>query len=233
MTAHPHRRPRLAAAALLAGVPLLWATAAYAQPTAAYAQPTATVTFTGGCASELTGPRDTVTADPGSVTVPPGAELQIMNHLGAPATLLLDGDAAAELPAGQSLGVVLHDGPVVATMALECPDGEVTGTATVEVAGPAGGSGPADTPSGSASPESRPRESPSPESGASGSTAPTGGDGASPDTEPEQMSASGGSPSDAGLNGVLALVAAACVAGVMAAAIRTVAARRPSRAEWT
>jgi hypothetical protein len=36
-----------------------------------------------------------------------------------------------------------------------------------------------------------------------------------------------------GPNGVLALGAAACVAGVLAAAIRSVAARRPARAEWT
>jgi hypothetical protein len=229
MTSHRCRRLGLSVvAALLAGAPLLWGQAAYAQ-----GEPT--VTFTGGCASDAVGPDDTVRAQPRRADVPVGAEIRLVNQLGRGATLLLDGEAAAELPPGATVALVLHEGPVVAALRMSCPGGEVTGTATIGVAEPArdpslppdllnqhraglpdqdgpsteGGDGSAD-------------EDRSEGGGSPGAAGPAGGQGGPPSL------AQGVEPVD-GPNGVLALLAAACVAGVSAGAIRTISTQRATQ----
>lgn len=227
--------PRLtAAAAAFALTPVLWASSAQAE--LAQGEPDATVEFTGGCASELSGPVDIATPEPRRATIGEDAAVRLVNRLGERATLTLDGEAAAELPPGGAVELVLHSGPVEASLRITCGDREVAGTATIEVTDdvPAGEadepSSPADDPDGSpGGEESAPATSGSALPSATGTDQPAAEDGA--DLEPVPASAGGG-PED-GPNAVLALISAALVAGVLAAAIRSAAARRSARAEWT
>lgn len=227
--------PRLAAAVVMIGAPVLWASTAWAQPSA-------TVVFTGGCASEFVGPQTVVTPEPRATTIPAGATVRLVNRLGTAGTLSLDGEPAAELPAGAEVEVRLHAGTLAATMEIECADGDTaTGTATVRTgpagqapsAAPPGGSpsGDPDGDEGTGSDETPATAGPSPS--ATGPDGSAGPDATSTDAAPEPVPASAGGGTGDQPNSVLALVAAACVAGVLAAVIRAFAARRSTRTEWT
>lgn len=210
MTAHPARW--LPVATLLAAAPLLWwGSVAQAQP----ASSGQAIIFTGGCADRSGSPPQ-VTAEPPATTVPPGAELEFVNRIGLRATLLLDGEPAVDLPAGGRAVVAFHDGPVEAVMEIGCPRGEIAGAVTVSV-----GDEPVDP---------RPTPSPSPPFTApspGAQQAPPGSPGAIDDrAAPAPAAGAGGGP-----NGLLALVATVCVAGVSAAAIRVVLAQRSTRLE--
>ena len=133
MRGHRSWSLRLAAALVLVGVPALWASGAQAEPAAS-------VVFTGGCASELSGPDDAVTPDPRRATVSPGAQVRLVNRLGRSATVVLDGEPAAELPAGGAVDLVLHSGPVTAALQISCDGEETSATATLDVGGPDPGS---------------------------------------------------------------------------------------------
>ena len=225
--------PRLAAAVVMIGAPVLWASTAWAQPSA-------TVVFAGGCASELVGPQTVVVPEPRETTIPAGATVRLVNRLGTAGTLSLDGEPAAQLPAGAEVEVRLHAGTLAVTMEIECADGDTaTATATVRT-GPAGqapsAAPPAGSPSGdpdgdqgTGSDEAPATGGPSP--AATGSSA--GPDAGQTDAAPEPVPASAAGGTGDQPNSALALVAAACVAGVLAAVIRAFAARRSTRTEWT
>lgn len=123
------RGRRLAVAAALAGSPLLVGAAASAEP----AEPAGTVTFTGGCGLLGSGLGARSSPDAEQVNLAAGSGLQFANQLGQPATLRLDGEAAADIPPGGVAEVVFHDGPVQATMQIDCLLGEPAGTVRVEV----------------------------------------------------------------------------------------------------
>ena len=227
--------PRLGAAVVLIGAPVLWASTAWAQPSA-------TVVFTGGCASEFVGPQTVVVPEPRETTIPAGATVRLVNRLGTAGTLSLDGEPAAELPAGAEVEVRLHAGTLAASMEIECADGDTaTATATVRT-GPAGqapstapsAGSPGGDPDGDqgAEPDETPATGgPSPAAtGPGGSAGPGAG---STDAAPAPVPASAGGGTGDRPNSALALVAAACVAGVLAAVIRAFAARRSTRTEWT
>jgi hypothetical protein len=116
-----------AAIATLVGVPLL------AGPTAS-AQEAGSVTFNGGCGVLGSGLGANSTPDATQVSVPAGSGVRFTNRLGQAATLRLDGEAAAEVPAGGTADVVFNDGPVAASMQISCLLGTPAGTVTVEVA---------------------------------------------------------------------------------------------------
>jgi hypothetical protein len=213
MTAHPARW--LGVATLLAAAPLLWwGSVAQAQPAGAGQA----VVFTGGCADRPDSPPG-VTAEPPATTVAPGAELEFVNRIGHRATLLLDGEPAVDLPADGRVVVTFHGGPVEAAMEITCPRGELAATVTVSVE---------DEPA-----DPRPTPSPPP------TAAPSPGDLHTPQwTPPEGAATDQGQPAPlagvgggSGPNGLLALVATVCVAGVSAAAIRVVLAQRSTRLE--
>lgn len=144
----PHRRRRsltlAAAAAALVGAPLLAGSTAHAEPAG-------TVTFTGGCGLLGSGLGASSSPDIARVTVSEGAQLRFTNELGRSATLRLDGEAAADVPAGGTAEVRFREGPVTAAMPLSCLLGSPAGEVTVEVSPapqpeqprpPAGGSSP-------------------------------------------------------------------------------------------
>lgn len=149
MKSQPPRRQALIAAALLLSAPLLWGSTAHADPAG-------TVTFNGGCALDLLAPLGEVEPDPLRVVVEAGEEVRFDNGLGKRATLMLNGEAAVELPAGESVGVTFHGGPVTASMQISCLLGGLSGSATVEVLGsalpPAGPSATTGPPAGTARP---------------------------------------------------------------------------------
>lgn len=130
----PRRRRRslaLAAATALVGVPLL---AGGPTATAATAESAGTVTFSGGCGLLGSGLGANSSPDTEQVRLPAGAGLRFANQLGQAATLRLDGEEAADVPAGGSADVIFHEGPVMATMQIDCLLGESAGAVTVEVA---------------------------------------------------------------------------------------------------
>jgi hypothetical protein len=232
MSGHWSWGPRLAAALVLAGAAVLWASGAQAEPSA-------TVVFTGGCASELVGPQDAATPDPRHASVSAGAQVRLVNRLGRSATVILDGEPAAELPSMGAVDLVFHSGPVTATLEISCAGQEVSGTAAIDVVqGGPGGPQPAGDAStdqsGSPDEEELSPGVAGPSSPAASASSPAGEPAAAGAEAAEgQVPAATTAGSGDGPNGVLALGAAACVAGVLAAAIRSVAARRPARAEWT
>lgn len=281
----------LVAAALLVAAPLWWGSSAQADSSG-------TVSFTGGCTLELLGPLGSVAPSPEQVTVDAGDEVRFANQLGKPATLSFDGEAAAQLPRGGSVGVVFYEGPVTATMEISCLLGDLSGTATVAVHLPepepsdpspttpspspgddpprsdsGSGSGPgqggpppaatdgtnpwAGTPSAGASesPQSLhedadtlpedlalPRWDVRSEPDKSSETTPDGDtvgqDGSDqdqaqdPDQEAGELAQTAGTGSGGGPNGMLALIATVCLAGVTAGAIRAIVAQRSARTEW-
>jgi hypothetical protein len=157
-----------------------------------------------------------VTADPATVIAPVGGQVEFVNRLGARATLLIDGAAAVELSSGGAVGVAFHDGPVEVTMRITCPRGELAATALIEVGADPPEPGPATASSPSAADPGDLRTPQWTSSSPGGAVSP----------EPEaavvaDQAGSGGAP-----NGILALLATVCVAGVSAAAIRMILARR-------
>jgi hypothetical protein len=100
---------------------------------AASAESDSTVTFSGGCGLLGSGLGAESSPDTTQVSVPAGSEVRFANGLGQDATLRLDGEAAAEVPAGGSADVVFHDGPVTASMQISCLLGAPAGSVTVEV----------------------------------------------------------------------------------------------------
>jgi hypothetical protein len=164
-----------AAAALVGfGAPLLAESPAAAQPEAG------TVTFSGGCGLLGSGLGADSTPDAAEVTVPAGSKLRFANGLGQSAILQLDGESAAEVPAGAAAEVVFHDGPVTASMQISCLMGSPAGAVTVAVQEVDEPQQPAPSSSPSASSPSTNR--PPPSSGSSGSSA--GPDAGSPATGP-------------------------------------------------
>jgi hypothetical protein len=139
------RTPRvlaLAAAAALAGTPLLAGSPASAaeavMPTASQASLNRsdgadTVTFNGGCGLLGSGLGGTSTPDATALRVPSGSGVRFANRLGQPATLLLNGEAVGEVPAGGSADVVFRKGPATASMQVSCMLGAAAGTVTIEV----------------------------------------------------------------------------------------------------
>jgi hypothetical protein len=210
----------LGVATILMAAPVLWGSSALAQP----AEPTGStgvVTFTGSCA-DRSGAGARVTADPAAVTVPAGTQLQFVNQIGMRATLLLDGEPAVELPVGAAAAVTFHEGPVAARMEISCPRGELAATVMIEVA------------TGAAEPEQTPLP-PTPDNTPGDLHTPEWTPPISPGTgtaaDPEAAVPAGGTGSGGGPNGLLALIATVCVAGVSAAAIRAILAQRSPRAE--
>lgn len=127
--AHHHRGWAVAAvtvAAGLAGAPLLAGSPASADPAG-------TITFTGGCGLLGSGLGAESTPDITEVQVPSGTGIRFANQLGQEAQLRLDGEAAAELPAGGAADVTFHSGPVTAAMQIQCLLGTPAGAVTVEV----------------------------------------------------------------------------------------------------
>lgn len=123
-----HRRSttasRLAAATLLFGVPLLWASPAHADRVD-------TVTFRGGCG--LLGVGASSTPDVTELSVPAGSDLAFANRLGQAAVLRMNGAAAGQVDAGDSAAVRFYHGPATVTMEISCQLGQPTGAITVEV----------------------------------------------------------------------------------------------------
>lgn len=133
----PRRRRRslaLAAATALVGVPLLAGGPTATAATGAADESGGTVTFSGGCGLLGSGLGANSSPDTEQVSLPAGAGLRFANQLGQAATLRLDGEEAADVPAGGSADVVFHEGPVMATMQIDCLLGESAGAVTVEVA---------------------------------------------------------------------------------------------------
>lgn len=203
-------------ATLLVAAPLLWASSAQAQPVEA----DGAVTFTGGCVDRPGYPAG-ATADPATTTVPVGGQLEFVNRLGDRATLIVDGEAAVRLSSGGAAVLAFHAGPVEVAMVVTCPRGELAATTTVGV--------------GADPPEQERTTAPSPSVAPPGDLhtpewTPSSPDGAA-SPEAEAAVAPGGSGSDVGPNSILALIATVCVAGVSAAAIRVILARRTAVAE--
>jgi hypothetical protein len=151
----------LAAAAALAGTPLLIGSPAGAQaamPTAPLtsmrSESAGTVTFNGGCGLLGSGLGGKSTPDATRLSVPAGSGVRFANRLGQAAALLLNGAPVGEVPAGGAADVVFREGPVTASMQLDCMLGSPAGTVTIEVrAAPP-------PPSPSASPVRRPPRAP-------------------------------------------------------------------------
>lgn len=178
----PGRRRRLArmAAAAVVGAPVI-GLALLAGP-AASADPAGTVTFTGGCGVLGSGLGGSSSPDTERVSLPAGTELRFANQLGRAARLRLDGEAAADVPAGGTADVVFHDGPVLATMQINCLLGEPAGAVTVEVA-------PAPQPE--QPPSAGPAEPDPPASSGTG-TDPAGGSGSGTGSPPFEADPDGG-----------------------------------------
>jgi hypothetical protein len=119
MRSHRPRRLVPFTAALLVGLALLWGPAALAQSPDR-------VTFTGGCDDPSTS-----TTEPERITVPPGGTVELVNGFAVAGVLSLDGEAAAELPAGGSVAIVVHRGPVTATLRAACPTGELASSRVI------------------------------------------------------------------------------------------------------
>ncbi len=239
MTTHRYLRYGLCAAAIVAAAALA--------PAAAYAQPEAgAIAFSGGCATDQGVTAQQVIAEPDRLNLARGAEVRLVNRLSREATVQVDGQDAVRLPVDGFVVLRIHDGPVEVALRISCPDGPVTGVARVGVVdGVATTTMPPDLLSRQlaqqgAGPSS---EQPAPDAGGEGADDPAAGDDAGAGSSAGDDEPSGDAPEQAadrpaavadptagGPNGVLALVAAACVAGVSAGAIRAIRARRETQA---
>lgn len=121
------RRVRLAAVVALVGMTA--AGALIGGSSTASARATGTVSYTGGC-SLISG---TVTADPKRIEIAAGKSVEFANRLGHKAVLRLDGEEVAEVPTGSAVEITFHDGPVTATMQIDCLTGKASGAAVVDV----------------------------------------------------------------------------------------------------
>ncbi|HET8660079.1 MAG TPA: hypothetical protein VFM55_13900 [Micromonosporaceae bacterium] len=205
----------------------------------AYADPpgTARVTFSGegGLLSCTSAP------DRGEVLVPAGSPVAFVNALGEPARLTLGGEPGPVVAAGQAVALEFHRGPVAVRLEPGCtgllhrsfeavtvevtPRPQVTAPAPATVRpdpAPAGG---ATRPAGEPGRQGAPATTASavPAHAGSPPSVPVTGDPAGP----WARDTAGVAPPPAQGNGLLALVAIFCVAGVLVAAVRTVLARRP------
>lgn len=245
---------RLAALALLgalAGMP-------FAATPAAALQPAGTqVTFNGGglglllCGSRPEVPKITVGAE---------SKVRLTNGLGLGATLTIDGSTSGSVASGETVEVQFHRGPVSIGMEPDCAlnlnrDFEPL---TVEVTPATAVPAPARS-NPAARPQPRPAGPPPNPSAPGGPGAPAppesslfpdidelalgGGpdDGATlpsqatvvnPDGSPAQRLASDTGPVDKGPIGLLAIIAAVCVVGVSAGAVRAIITQRTTRAEY-
>lgn len=125
-----HRGLAFAATAALVAGPLL----AGVVPGAAGATPPAaseTVTFSGGCG--VLGVGASSEPDVDALEVPAGAKLTFVNDLGQRATLLLDGERAAQVDRGDAVPVTFHSGRVEVSMRLQCLLQRQAGTVAVDV----------------------------------------------------------------------------------------------------
>lgn len=242
MTSHRYLRHGLSAAMVIAAVALAPATAAYAQT----GHPEA-IAFTGGCATDEGVAAQAVVAEPGRLNLAPGSEVRLVNRLTRGATVLVDGQDAVRLPADGFVVLRIHDGPVEVALRISCPSGPVAGLATIGVV--EGGVAPVMPPDllsrllaqqhdGSAPPPDRPGvDAEDPGDAGNGDESGPAGDVDSDSEEAEEWAeeqleeraAVIGDPMAGGPNGLLALVAAACVAGVSAGVIRTIWARRETQ----
>jgi hypothetical protein len=216
----PHRPRRLVpyAAALLTGLALLWGPAALAQSPDR-------VTFTGGCDDPSTS-----TAEPQRLTVAPGGTVEMVNGFAVPALLSLDGEAAAELPAGGTVAVVVHRGPVTATLRATCPTGELVASRMIALADePA----PSDDPR-RAAPDLVAGEQllpwlgePAPDGGGLAGSGDTGDTG---DAASAQATRQAGPDGGSVVQALLAVIATFCVLGASVIAIRELTLRRTAGA---
>lgn len=180
------------AGAALVGVPLLAGPAATAQavmPTASLASrggsdAAGAVTFNGGCGLLGTRLGASSTPDVSQVSVSAGFGVRFTNRLDQKAALRLDGEAAAEVPAGGTAEVVFHDGPVSASMPISCRLGSPVGSVTVEVT---------EVEPAPAEPSDEPSDEPS--------SPPPGRDRGDDAGTPSPRRASGGGSPDASTNG--------------------------------
>ncbi|MDI1461685.1 hypothetical protein QEZ54_11940 [Catellatospora sp. KI3] len=107
------RAAALAAAGLLAGLPLLLASpSAAAEPEAA-----PNVDFTGGGLGLLLCGSKPATA---KITIAAESRVKLTNGLGQNATLQIDGKDSAAVPDGETIEVQFHRGPVKVAMVPEC-----------------------------------------------------------------------------------------------------------------
>ncbi|MEV4754003.1 hypothetical protein AB0J86_02655 [Micromonospora sp. NPDC049559] len=227
-----HRRATVAVAALFAGAPSLASSVATAGPPPDPARDgRPEVVFTGGGLFRV---RCGVEPKPTSLRLPPESSLRVVNDTGRSARLLLDGVAQGEIPGGSAGDVLVHRGPV--SVALR-PDCLLTDEAAVRVevqAVPVGAvpTGPEAMSSGDLAGAGDRAGGAAP--GASSATRP----GVAEDAPPLNW-ARGPAAEPAGQIrpvreggpvGLLALIAAICVVGVSAGAIRAIIAQRATRA---
>jgi hypothetical protein len=228
MRSHRPRLLALVAATLLVGAPVLWGSAALAQPSDQ-------VTYTGGCDRAPAG----VTVSPEQLDVTAGATLEFVNDLDRPAVLSLNGEAAVELPPGGSVGVTLNHGPLTATMAITCPTGELAASAGIEVADRADpperdASAPGadeDTAPGEASTprlDDRGRPNDGGDTPPPPATPPAGSDDEGEQTD-TQMAPASGIAWTSGPEGPLGVIAAVCLVAACVAAGRALMVRRTVR----
>ncbi|MDG4834760.1 hypothetical protein O7627_36450 [Solwaraspora sp. WMMD1047] len=215
-----HRRATVAVAALFVSAPPLVSGVALIGPGVAVAEPATSpasasagkidLVFRGDA---LLGVRCRASAEQATYPVAVGTSLRVVNRTGRRSVLLLDGVARGELAAGSGAQLVVHQGPVVVTLRPICAFA-TEATARVEVAAPEVPVGDADALAPSAV---RP--------GAAEGYLPGPGWRERPAVE-----LSGVEPlRDRGPTGLLALVAAVCVVGVSAGAIRAIIAQRSTR----
>jgi len=211
----------------------------WAHPAAAYAEPlgTARVTFSGevGLLSCTSAP------DRSEVRVSAGSPVELVNALGEPARLTLDGQPGPAVAAGEAVVLKFHQGPVAVRLEPDCAGllHRSFEAVTVEVApkppatspartaappGPAPGAGA----TGSAGDPGAPgRQAPgAPARTGSAVSAPARSPARAPDTgDPAAQwsrDITGIDPAPSRGNGLLALVAIFCVTGVLVAAVRTI-----------
>nr|MDT0663126.1 hypothetical protein [Micromonospora sp. DSM 115978] len=208
-----HGRATVAVAALFAGAPPVvpGVVAAVAGVTVAEPAPApaGSIVFR---ADVLLGLRCRASAEASPAPAPAGTALRVANRTGRRAVLLVDGVARGELAAGSEAELVVHRGPVAVTVRPICAFA-TEATVRVEV-GSAESSDAAD-----------PRAPSAVRPGAAEGYHPGLGWQGHP-----AVDVSGVEPvRDRGPTGLLALLAAVCVVGVSAGAIRAITAQRATR----
>jgi hypothetical protein len=218
-----HGRATVAVAVLFAGAPPLAAGfAVAAEPVAAEpvaAEPVSPLVPVQGRGPEVVfqaerafGLRCRAESEPETLSVSAESEVRVVNRTGRRAVLIIDGVARGEIPEGSSAEVLFHHGPVIVALRPIC-------VLAAEAALRVDVEPPALSASGLSSPSPFGRPGPAegylPGLGWSGRPA---------------AEVSGARPvRDRGPTGLLALVAAVCVFGVSAGAIRAINAQRATR----
>jgi len=254
-----HRAAATAVAALFAAAPLLAAAAAQAAPTPdpTPAESGKEIVFSGD--RGLLGVSCAANPSMSSVTIPAETTLRVVNQTGYRAKLLLDGAAQGEIADGAAAPVVFHRGPVTLGLKPSCmlsdesavrvevvpashpksPGKPRTGSPNQPANGDhqnAEEEEPEAEPSASPTPSPEVTDSPEPamaseDSGNSGEPLATVDD--TSGTGQEGVAAEALSSvqpvRNSGPTGLLALIAAVCVVGVSAGAIRAIIAQRATR----